>query len=589
MYNENAIEVSNLGKMYKIYNNPRDKFLDIMGLNFFKKNYYNEFWAIRDLNIEIKKGEKVGLIGRNGAGKSTFLKTIIGSIQPTEGNMNINGRIQALMELGTGFHPEFTGRENIRAALAYNGLSKQEIYEKEIEIVEFSELEEFIDRPIKTYSAGMLARLGFSTATSIEPEILIIDEVLGAGDAYFTGKCIERMKNITSKNGATILFVSHDLASLQMLCDRAIWIDKGKVVQDDVTLEVVKNYTESIRKSEEARQKAKNMKLSTRNKGAVDSHSDIYDTYLFRIVCDKENIPENKIRKITLLSEKNPIAYINVGDAMDNNKEHLAHIIDDIGLMNWSESKKDDNGYYRSIVNNNSKYNHAPFQFSIEKGTEIQSLEVEGENTGLFKFEIFDFQSGKYIVFKFNECSFEKSDVENTFVESHNFLEQNRDIRFSEKCKINKSEILDIYRKNRTIFSFENGPKIFKFDITINEIEKNELFIVFILFTEIGQAIYSKTAKIDIKNSDKEYTIEFNLENISLGQGEYNISFAVYEHLDLFDSTVEQSTIAIIDRELFFKVEEPMKYKLGTGRFITEANPVVLNERGDVVKCHSII
>ena len=175
MYSENAIEVSNLGKMYKIYNNPRDKFLDIMGLNFLKKNYYNEFWAIRDLNIEIKKGEKVGLIGRNGAGKSTFLKTIIGSIQPTEGNMNINGRIQALMELGTGFHPEFTGRENIRAALAYNGLSKQEIYEKEIEIVEFSELEEFIDRPIKTYSAGMLARLGFSTATSIEPEILIID------------------------------------------------------------------------------------------------------------------------------------------------------------------------------------------------------------------------------------------------------------------------------------------------------------------------------------------------------------------------------------------------------------------------------
>ena len=215
---ELAIKIYNLGKMYKLYNNPADKVMDAFGVNhllFWKKTYYQEFWALRGLDLEVKKGERLGIIGRNGAGKSTLLKIITGNVSPTEGTVEVKGRVQALMELGTGFHPEFTGRQNIRASLAYQGMSQSVISEKEEEIIDFSELEDFIDQPIKTYSAGMYARLAFSTATSVQPEILIIDEVLGAGDAYFAGKCVERMKKLTEQSGATVLFVSHDLGSVQ--------------------------------------------------------------------------------------------------------------------------------------------------------------------------------------------------------------------------------------------------------------------------------------------------------------------------------------------------------------------------------------
>lgn len=223
MSNESAIEINGLGKMYKLYKNNSDKYKDAFKLNFFKKDYYKEFWALRDINISINKGERVGLIGHNGAGKSTLLKTIIGRISPTEGSVRVNGKIQALLELGTGFHPEFTGRENIKAALMLVGCSYKQIDEMMDGIIDFAELEEYIDQPVKTYSAGMYARLAFSTATAIKPELLIIDEVLGAGDAYFSGKCVERMRSLTMDSGATVLFVSHDLASVQAICDRVIW------------------------------------------------------------------------------------------------------------------------------------------------------------------------------------------------------------------------------------------------------------------------------------------------------------------------------------------------------------------------------
>ena len=165
----------------------------------------------------------------------------------------VAGRIQALMELGTGFHPEFTGRQNIHAALAYQGLPSHEIRDKEAAIVDFAELEGFIDQPLKTYSAGMYTRLAFSTATAVEPDILIIDEVLGAGDAYFAGKCFERMRQITIDSGATVLFVSHDLASVQKLCDRVVWLERGCVRLDGEPLDVSKAYYKTVQQEEAQR------------------------------------------------------------------------------------------------------------------------------------------------------------------------------------------------------------------------------------------------------------------------------------------------------------------------------------------------
>ena len=165
------------------------------------------------------------------------------------------------MELGTGFHPEFTGIENIHAALTYQGLNHRQIREKTDDIIDFTELEEFIEQPIKTYSAGMYARLAFATATVVDPEVLIIDEVLGAGDAYFAGKCVERMQSMTVHSGTTVLFVSHDLSSVQQMCERVLWIDRGQIIRSGEPLDVLKHYNAMIRQENDLMLKAKEMKL----------------------------------------------------------------------------------------------------------------------------------------------------------------------------------------------------------------------------------------------------------------------------------------------------------------------------------------
>jgi len=180
-----------------------------------------------------------------------------------------------LLELGTGFHPEFSGRENIQSYLAYQGLSPKEIEAREEEIIDFSELEEFIDQPLKAYSAGMYARLAFSTATVIEPEILIIDEILGAGDAYFSGKCVERMNRITNDSGATVLFVSHDLSSVQALCDRVIWVNRGRIKRDGEPLSVIKEYMALVRREEEIRLRARDLRVSKKQALLLESQKDI--------------------------------------------------------------------------------------------------------------------------------------------------------------------------------------------------------------------------------------------------------------------------------------------------------------------------
>jgi ABC-type polysaccharide/polyol phosphate transport system ATPase subunit len=250
------ISLSRLSKVYRLHHRPIDKVLDALGVNawlFWRRNYYRPFWALRGIDLEVRRGERVGLVGRNGAGKTTLLRLIAGSVAPSEGRVRVEGTVQALMALGTGFHPEFTGLQNIDAALAYHGLTSRQIRTRAEEIIDFAELREFIDQPVKTYSAGMYARLAFAVATSIEPDILIIDEILGAGDAYFYGKCVERMKRLTVDRGATVLFVSHDLPSVLALCDRAVWLERGEIAADGAPLEVTQRYYAQVQREENAR------------------------------------------------------------------------------------------------------------------------------------------------------------------------------------------------------------------------------------------------------------------------------------------------------------------------------------------------
>lgn len=234
-----AIRVQNLTKMYKLYDKPTDRLVESLGLS--KKKCYKEHYALNGINMVVNQGETVGIIGTNGSGKSTILKIITGVLTPTSGNVEINGRISALLELGAGFNMEYTGLENVYLNGTMIGFSREEIDEKIDAILEFADIGEFIHQPVKTYSSGMFVRLAFAVAINIEPEILIVDEALSVGDVFFQAKCYRKFEEF-KKMGKTILFVSHDLASVNKYCDRVILLNKGVKVEEGNPKEIIDLY-----------------------------------------------------------------------------------------------------------------------------------------------------------------------------------------------------------------------------------------------------------------------------------------------------------------------------------------------------------
>lgn len=221
-----ALKVDHVSKCFQMYEKPIFRLFQSLCAG--RKNFYKEFRALHDINFEIRKGECVGVIGRNGAGKSTLLQIITGTLQPTEGQVSVNGKVAALLELGSGFNPEFTGRDNVFMNGTILGLSRHEIEEKYDQIVEFAAIGDFIDQPVKTYSSGMFVRLAFAVQAMVEPEILIVDEALSVGDIAFQNKCIKLLNNLISR-GTTVFFCSHDISTVQRICSQAIWIDNGQI------------------------------------------------------------------------------------------------------------------------------------------------------------------------------------------------------------------------------------------------------------------------------------------------------------------------------------------------------------------------
>lgn len=244
MTEKNMIEIQNVSMRFKIGSQPINSLKEYMTMFLRGKLKFNEFVALNDLSFSVKKGETLGLIGHNGAGKSTTLKLIAGILKPTEGRIITRGNIVPMLELGAGFDPELTGRENIYLNGAILGYTKDYLDEKFNEIVEFSELGEFIESPIRTYSSGMMARLAFAIASMVKPEILIVDEILSVGDAHFQKKSRNKMAELMN-GGATVLFVSHDLEQLEELCDRVIWLEHGTCKMIGDAKEILKLYKKS--------------------------------------------------------------------------------------------------------------------------------------------------------------------------------------------------------------------------------------------------------------------------------------------------------------------------------------------------------
>jgi lipopolysaccharide transport system ATP-binding protein len=251
--NDIAIRVENLSKCYEIYANPRDRLKQFVMPRLQRrvgrepKQYFREFWALKDVSFEVKKGETVGIIGRNGSGKSTLLQMISGTLNPTSGSIQTNGRIAALLELGSGFNPEFTGRGNVYMNAAVLGLSNEEIEERFADIVSFADIGEFIEQPVKTYSSGMIVRLAFAVIAHVDADILVVDEALAVGDAFFTQKCMRFLRNFMK--AGTVLFVSHDTGAVVNLCSKAVLLNRGQVTEIGIPKNVIEHYLATVYES----------------------------------------------------------------------------------------------------------------------------------------------------------------------------------------------------------------------------------------------------------------------------------------------------------------------------------------------------
>ena len=281
MSSELAVKIENLSKCYQVYERPHERLKQFVmpRLRCFAglpaKHYYREFWALKSVSFEVKKGETVGIIGRNGSGKSTLLQIICGTLSPTSGSVTAHGRVAALLELGAGFNPEFTGRENVFMNASVLGLSKNEVDARFDEIAAFADIGEFIEQPVKTYSSGMIMRLAFAVAINVDPEILIVDEALSVGDELFQRKCFSRIETIRSA-GATILFVSHSGSTIVELCNHALLLDSGELLAMGVPKRIVGRYQKLLYAPQEKREAVRD-EIRQEEENAAEERSKPYE------------------------------------------------------------------------------------------------------------------------------------------------------------------------------------------------------------------------------------------------------------------------------------------------------------------------
>ena len=337
MKNENAIEVKDLKKSFKLYYDKGSQLKE--RVLFRKRNRYEKREVLKGISFDVKKGEAIGLIGHNGCGKSTTLKLLTRIIYPDSGSVEMKGRVSSLIELGAGFHPDMSGRENIYTNASIFGLSKKEIDEKIQDIIDFSEIEEFIDNPVRTYSSGMYMRLAFSVAINVNADILLIDEILAVGDAGFQTKCFNKLKEI-KRDGTTIVIVSHSMGQIEQICDRSIWIHEGLIKAEGTPRDVHPLYMDYM--SEERRQidekehqkaKAKEEQEKAVQEKAIQEEPIVEDDILVK---EEENTVENVSEEQAVQQNPNRwgsrLAQLGTIELLDNNRKPISSFMtgDDI-------------------------------------------------------------------------------------------------------------------------------------------------------------------------------------------------------------------------------------------------------------------
>jgi lipopolysaccharide transport system ATP-binding protein len=394
MSDDIAIKVENLSKCYQIYDKPKDRLLQMLTRG--HKKYFREFWALKDVSFEVKKGETVGIIGRNGSGKSTLLQMICGTLTPTTGSIQTNGRIAALLELGSGFNPEFTGRENVYMNASVLGLSNAEISARFDEIVAFADIGDFIEQPINTYSSGMMVRLAFAVIAHVDADILVIDEALAVGDAFFTQKCMRFLRKFMETG--TVLFVSHDTGAVRSLCSYAFLLNKGEIAQQGNPKIVSEKYLEALLESQSGKNIDANPLLHAveiEPEETIDQRHQLFNNSLFR--------NDIQVFDFNYASENfgTGVAYISEVKLLDNKDRRLAWVIGGqkvklrikVNIVSFVESPiigffvKDKLG--QNLFGDNTYLSYLDRQFSIEEGEILQAE---------FVFQMPRLANGDYVV-----------------------------------------------------------------------------------------------------------------------------------------------------------------------------------------------
>lgn len=561
-----AIKIDGVTKSFRRFRHPGWRALDAFGVSV-PRSRYDIFDALRGIDIEVRQGERTALIGRNGAGKSTLLRLISGQMQPDSGRVQVTGNIQALMELGTGFHPDFTGIENIHAALALQGLRGSSLRTQVEEIIDFTELEGFIERPVREYSAGMYARLAFAVATTIKPEILIVDEILGAGDAYFVGKSIQRMKALT-ENGATVLFVSHDMSSVQLLCERAIWIDRGMVRKEGPILQVSKAYMAAVREDEEIRTRARTMSLTRQQAAGLDRQSRVT---LFRLI--GEVTPPRKPLSVSAIrfgSGDTELGRIEPTRSADEGNGPML----DAAHMNWRGPETASGRLCWQFGDFGGLFGHAPWQITWPAAPVENAwieLDVLASQTDPVAVEQFDPEANSYVRLGKIEASgtdqweaVKVSCLEQPIAEGErvthklDLLELKSDDRYgSGEAHITAFGFLDADGERRhTLITGEEASAVIAFSARGELLDPVAVIAIYRPDGTCVMQVVSNRDGTSFGTVAGERLIRVNFAPLQLGPGDYIVSVALFKELNIA-TRVEPQAYDLHDRCYALKMLPP--------------------------------